>query len=86
MLVTAAALTIGFALGGAMLLSADKSTRQRFTLRAFRRSARRGHLPSYSFALRAVRPYLRRDYHPSQEGSTESALAYLAAYPRASSS
>jgi predicted metal-dependent hydrolase len=81
MVATVVALTVAFALGGALLLAADPTTTQRFTLRAFRRSARRGHLPSYSFALRAVPTYLRRDYHPSREGSTEAALAYLAASP-----
>jgi hypothetical protein len=81
MVVTAVALTVGFAVGGILLLRADTTTSQRFTLRAFRRSGRRGHIPTYSFALRAVRPYLRRDYHPSQEGSTEVALAYLAGSP-----
>ncbi len=81
MVATVVALTLGFAIGGSMLLRADPTTSQRFTLRAFRRSARQGHLPSYSFALRAVPPYLRRDYHPSRQGSAEVALAYLASSP-----
>ncbi len=78
---TVVALTVAFAVGGSLLLAADPTTTQRFTLRAFRRSGRRGHLPSYSYAFRAIRPYLRRDYHPSHEGSTEAALAYLASSP-----
>lgn len=81
MVLTAIALTVGFAVGGALLLRADRTTSQRFTLRGFRRSSRAGHLPSYSFAVRAIPPYLRRDYHPSHEGSTEVALAYLASSP-----
>ena len=81
MVLVSIALTIGFIIGGSMLLSADATTKQRFTLRAFRRAGRRGHLPTYSFALRAVPTYLRRAYHPSQEGSTEVALAYLASSP-----
>jgi uncharacterized protein len=78
MVFTVIALTVAFIVMGSMLLRADRTTRQRFTFRAFRRSARAGHLPSYAFALRAVPSYLRRDYHPSLEGSTEVALAYLA--------
>jgi predicted metal-dependent hydrolase len=81
MVAIAIALTVGFAVGASLLLSADVTTTQRFTLRGFRRSGRRGHLPTYTFALRAVRTYLRRDYHPSQEGSTAVALAYLASSP-----
>jgi uncharacterized protein len=81
MAVTAVALTAAFAVGGILLLRADAGTSERFTLRGFRRSGRRGHLPTYSFALRAVGPYLRRGYHPSQEGSTAAALAYLAGSP-----
>lgn len=81
MVFTVVGLTIGFIIGGSMLLSADASTRKRFTLRAFRRASRAGHLPSYAFILRAVPTYLRRDYHPSREGSTEAALAYLARSP-----
>jgi predicted metal-dependent hydrolase len=74
-------LTIGFIVGGTLLLSADTTTTKRFTLRSFRNASRSGHLPSYTFALRAVPTYLRRDYHPSREGSTEVALAYLASSP-----
>jgi uncharacterized protein len=81
MVLTVIGLTIGFIIGGSLLLSADTTTSQRFTLRSFRRASRAGHLPSYSYALRAVPTYLRRDYHPSNEGSTEVALAYLAASP-----
>jgi hypothetical protein len=81
MLFTVIGLTIGFAVGGMLLLKADTTTRQRFTLRAFRRASRAGHLPSYSMALHAVPTYLRRDYHPSREGSTAVALAYLVASP-----
>jgi predicted metal-dependent hydrolase len=81
MVLTAVALTVGFIIGGTLLLSADASTGQRFTLRAFRRAARAGHVPSYRYALRAVPTYLRRDYHPSNEGSTAAALAYLAGSP-----
>jgi uncharacterized protein len=78
MVFTAIALTIAFIIGATLLLSADRSTGQRFTFRAFRRAARAGHLPPYRFALRAVPTYLRRAYHPAHEGSTEAALAYLA--------
>jgi predicted metal-dependent hydrolase len=81
MVFTVIALTVGFIFGGSQLLAADKTTKQRFTFRAFRRSARAGHLPSYMFALRAVPTYLRRDFHPSQEGSTALAEAYLASSP-----
>jgi predicted metal-dependent hydrolase len=81
MVLTVIGLTIGFIIGGTLLLSADTTTKQRFTFRAFRRASRAGHLPSYSYALRAVPTYLRRDYHPSKEGSTLAALAYLARSP-----
>lgn len=81
MLLAVVALTAGFAVGGVLLLRADTTTSQRFTARAFRRSGRQGHIPTFTFALRAVPRYLRRDYHPSREGSTASALAYLAASP-----
>jgi uncharacterized protein len=81
MVFAAIALTIGFIIGGSLLLSADRTTRQRFTFRAFRRASRAGHLPSYSDTLRAIPPYLRRDFHPSHEGSTDVALAYLASSP-----
>lgn len=79
MLLTAVALTVGFIVGGSMLLSADSTTEVRFSPGAFRQAAKAGHLPSYAFALRAIPRYLRLDYHPSREGSTEAALAYLAA-------
>jgi hypothetical protein len=81
MVAIAVVLTLGFALGGSLLLSADQTTSRRFSLREFRRAGKRGHLPTYSFALRAIPTYLRRDYHPSREGSTEVALAYLASSP-----
>jgi predicted metal-dependent hydrolase len=81
MVFTVVALTLGFIIGGRLLLSADPTTSQRFTFRSFRQSSRAGHLPSYAYALRAVPTYLRRDYHPSSEGSTEAALDYLASSP-----
>jgi uncharacterized protein len=81
MVFTVIGLTVGFIIGGTLLLSADPTTRQRFTFRAFRRATRAGHLPPYTYALRAVPTYLRRDYHPSQEGSTDVALAYLESSP-----
>jgi predicted metal-dependent hydrolase len=77
----AIALTIGFVVGSAQLLSADTTTKRRFSLREFRRAGRRGHIPTYSFALRAIPTYFRRAYHPSQEGSTEVAVAYLNSSP-----
>jgi len=79
MVTTIIGLTIAFIVGGTLLLSADQSTSQRFSFRAYRRSSRAGHLPPYSFALRAIPSYMRRGFHPSKEGSTEVALAYLAA-------
>ncbi|HEX3796996.1 MAG TPA: metal-dependent hydrolase [Acidimicrobiales bacterium] len=78
MVFTVGALTGAFIIFGTQLLARDKTTKQRFTFRAFRRASRAGHLPPYLFALRAVPTYLRRDFHPSQEGSTDKALAYLA--------
>ena len=47
------ALTVGFIIGGTLLLSADQTTKQRFSFRAFRQASRAGHLPTYTFALRA---------------------------------
>jgi hypothetical protein len=81
MVFTVVALTGAFIIFGTQLLARDKTTKQRFTFRAFRRASRAGHLPPYLFALRAVPTYLRRDFHPSQEGSTDKALAYLASSP-----
>jgi len=77
----AVVLTLGFIIGTAQLLSADQTTKRRFSLHEFRRAGRRGHIPTFTFALRAIPTYLRRDYHPSQEGSTEAAIAYLNASP-----
>jgi predicted metal-dependent hydrolase len=77
----AIALTVGFTYGGVMLLRADTTTSDRFTFRAFRRSGRRGNLPTFTFALRAIRPYLRRDYHPAADGDTAVALDYLTTSP-----
>jgi uncharacterized protein len=81
MVFTVIGLTIGFIIGGTLLLSADTTTKKRFTFRAFRRASRAGHLPPYSYALKAVPTYLRRDYHPSHEGSTQVALEYLGRSP-----
>ncbi|MBI2705792.1 MAG: metal-dependent hydrolase [Actinobacteria bacterium] len=49
----------------------------------FIRARRRRRLPTTRSMARSVPRYLRRDYHPSREGSTEQALAYLAASPAA---
>ncbi|MFE7122353.1 metal-dependent hydrolase [Streptomyces sp. NPDC057654] len=49
----------------------------------FFQRARGGLLPSAGAILGAAPRYLRRSYHPSQEGSTERAVAYLAASPAA---
>jgi len=78
MVFAAIALHVAFIVGGTLLLSADGTTKQHFTFKAFRRATRAGHLPSYSETLRSIPPYLRRDFHPSHEGSTDVALAYLA--------
>ena len=47
----AIALIVGFIIGGTLLLSADRTTKQRFTFRAFRRSSRAGHIPRFSDTL-----------------------------------
>ena len=78
MMFAAIALIIGFIIGGTLLLSADQTTTQRFTFRAFRRASRAGHLPKFSDTLRAIPTYLRKDFHSSHEGSTDVALSYLA--------
>lgn len=70
--------------GVRFFMRADPAVTAKPTWRAFRRAGRRGLIPSTGTLLPAVPRYLRRDYHPSHEGSTERALAYLAASPAAS--
>lgn len=69
--------------GVRFFMAADRTVAGRATWRSFRRAARRGLLPTPRSLLAAVPRYLRTDYHPSQEGSTETALAYLATSPAA---
>jgi predicted metal-dependent hydrolase len=53
------------------------------SFKEFRRSGRRGTLPTTGAMLKSIPRYLSRDYHPSQECSTAQAVAYLASSPAA---
>lgn len=55
----------------------------RATFGDFHRRGRSGLLPATGAVLRSIPGYLSRDYHPSRFGSTEQAVAYLAASPAA---
>ena len=83
MVVTAPLLAGLWFKGVRFFMKADPTVTSAPTWRAFRRAGRRGLIPTAGLLLRAVPRYLARDYHPSQEGSTERALAYLAASPAA---
>jgi uncharacterized protein len=69
--------------GTAFLLRHDPTRPGRPTVRAFRRAAREGWLPSFGELVRMVPAYLRPGHHPSREGSTVAAVAYLARSPAA---
>lgn len=53
------------------------------SFREFVRAGRRGVLPTTGAMARSIPQYLSRTYHPSHYGSTEQAMAYLAASPAA---
>ncbi|GAQ53652.1 metal-dependent hydrolase [Streptomyces acidiscabies] len=53
------------------------------SVKAFYLSGQQGTLPATGAILKSIPSYLSRTYHPSQEGSTEQAVAYLAASPAA---
>ncbi|MGA5564799.1 metal-dependent hydrolase [Streptomyces platensis] len=53
------------------------------SFREFVRAGRRGVLPTTGAMARSIPQYLSRSYHPSHYGSTEQAMAYLAASPAA---
>jgi predicted metal-dependent hydrolase len=72
-----------FARGTRYLMRTDPARPGRASLRAYRRAAKRGLLPTGRELLREIRPYFRRSYHPSETGNTEQAVAYLASSPAA---
>ncbi|MET8848446.1 metal-dependent hydrolase [Amycolatopsis sp. NPDC004625] len=72
-----------FLRGTRYLMRNDPERPGRASLRAYRRAAKRGLLPTGRELAREIRPYFRRAYHPSETGNTEQAVAYLASSPAA---
>jgi predicted metal-dependent hydrolase len=69
--------------GTAFLMEHDPTQPGRPTVGAFRRAARAGWLPSLGELARMIPRYLRPGHHPLQDGSTATAVAYLARSPAA---
>ena len=69
--------------GTAFLMKHDPTQPGRPTVGAFRRAARAGWLPSLGELARMIPRYLRPGHHPLQDGSTATAVAYLARSPAA---
>ncbi|KAA9154192.1 metal-dependent hydrolase [Amycolatopsis acidicola] len=65
------------------LLAIDKETDAKPRLRDWFRRSRKGLMPGPLSVAKAFFTYLRPSYHPSRYGSTDQAVAYLAASPAA---
>lgn len=85
MLVTAPVLTRLWIRGVRFLMSADPELddRVKVRFRDYLAAARKDLLPPPGAFTRSVLRYFRPGYHPTQEGSTQQAVAYLAASPAA---
>jgi predicted metal-dependent hydrolase len=84
MLVSSLAMTYLWVRGTRFFMANDPSHPSRATWRGVFRAGRQGRLPTVAMIARSIPRYLRPSHHPSHEGSTEAALAYLAASPAAS--
>ena len=83
MVITIAALAFLWITGTRFFMSNDPAQPGKATWRAFIRAGRSGHLPTLADLFGSIPHYFRSRYHPSQYGSTEAAIAYLAASPAA---
>ncbi|MEC3982089.1 metal-dependent hydrolase [Amycolatopsis sp. H20-H5] len=72
-----------FLRGTRFLMRNDPTRPGRASLRAYRRAAKLGLLPTGKQLGHEIRPYFRKTYHPAETGNTDQAVAYLASSPAA---